>query len=36
MHEMSIIPNSCDGKFTDNRIFCTTEIGDAEKNTILP
>ena len=35
MHELSIIRNPCDGKFTDNRNFCKTEIGDAGKNTLL-
>jgi hypothetical protein len=36
MHEMNIIPNSGDGKFTDNRNFYKTEIRDAGKNTLLP
>ena len=35
MKEMNIIPNSWDRKFTDNRNFCKTEIGDAGKNTLL-
>jgi hypothetical protein len=35
MHEMNIIPNSCDGKFTYNRNFYKTETGDAGKNTLL-
>ena len=35
MHEMSIIRNQCDGKFTDNRNFYKTEIRDAGKNTLL-
>ena len=35
MKEMSIIPNSWDRKFTDNRNFGKTEIGDAGKNTML-
>jgi hypothetical protein len=32
---MNIIPNSCVGKFTDNRNFGKTEIADAWKNTLL-
>ena len=35
IHEMNIIPNSCVGKFTDNRNFGKTEIADAWKNTLL-
>ena len=35
VEKMRTIPNLCDRKFTDNRNFCKTEIGEAGKNIML-